>query len=66
MKVKFLEDGESPETGAYTKNEEREVNTIIGRVFVSRHLAEAVKPEPEQAAPVAATKKKEANANGGE
>jgi hypothetical protein len=40
MKVRFLKDGESPDTGPFKKGEVRDLDPKLERLFIKRGVAE--------------------------
>lgn len=63
MRVRLLESGESYDLGVYARGDIRVLNDKTANLYISRKLAEEVKPE--KAAPVTAGKK-EVKDDGGE
>lgn len=43
MNIRFLEDGESPDIGAYKKGDERIIPADIAHIFIARGMAEEIK-----------------------
>ena len=62
MKVRFLTDGESPSFGSFKKDEMRDLEPGVERVFIERGVAEEVIVE--EGHKTKKSKKKEVTGNG--